>query len=152
MALHADGAADRVAQLTTLTERLTGLMRDDLAALEVHRPSLARAEELGRLANIYRHECARVRRDPSMIAAAPPADRARLKAATEQFEAVLARHLRAVEAARSVSEGLVRAIAEELESSRPVAAGYGPRARRPGSPPLAFNKTGLTASAAHALC
>lgn len=140
MALHADDAADRVAQLTTLTERLTGLMRDDLAELEAHRPSLARAEELGRLANIYRHESARVRRDPSMIAAAPASDRTRLKTATEQFEATLARHLRAVEAARSVSEGLVRAIAEAMEAGRPKASGYGPRQGKDGTPPLAFNK------------
>ena len=140
MALHADDAADRVAQLTTLTERLTGLMRDDLVELEAHRPSLARAEDLGRLANIYRHDSARVRRDPPMIAAAPEPDRIRLKTATEQFEATLARHLRAVEAARNVSEGLVRAIAEELEASRPRASGYGPRSGRGGTPPLAFNK------------
>ncbi len=140
MALHADDAADRVDQLTTLTERLTGIMREAMADLEARRPSLARAEELGRLANIYRHESARVRRDPSMIAAAPLADRARLKAATQTFEATLARHARAVEAARTVSEGLVRAIAEELARSRPTASGYGPRPTKPENQPLAYNK------------
>ena len=48
MALHADDAADRVDQLITLTERLTGIMQEDMADLEARRPSLARAEELGR--------------------------------------------------------------------------------------------------------
>jgi hypothetical protein len=140
MALHADDAADRVDQLITLTERLTDLMREDLADLEARRPSLARAEELGRLANIYRHESTRVRRDPSLIAGAPVVDRSRLKAATERFDATLTRHAAAVEAARTVSEGLVRAIAEEVGRSRPAASGYGPRPSQADSPPLAYNK------------
>jgi hypothetical protein len=145
MALHAADAADRVSQLTTLTERLTGLMTENLAELEARRPMdgakrLARAEELGRLANIYRHESARVRRDPSLVAAAPDADRARLKTATVVFDATLTRHAHAVEAARSISEGLVRAIAEEVAAGRPAASGYGPRARRPDAAPLAFNR------------
>lgn len=140
MALHADDPTDRVDQLLTLTERLTGLMAEDLAELQARRPSLARSEELGRLANIYRHESARVRRDPSLVASAPAEDRARLRAATQAFEATLARHLQAVEAARSVSEGLVRAIAEEMGRSRPKAAGYGPKLSRPENTPLAYNK------------
>ena len=140
MALHADDAADRVDQLITLTERLTGLMQADLTELEARRPSLARAEELGRLANVYRHESARVRRDPALIAGAPAPDRARLRIATERFDATLARHLRAVEAARTISEGLVRAIAEEMVRSRPAASGYGPRPSKADSPALAYNR------------
>ena len=140
MALHADDPADRVDQLITLTERLTGIMRDDMADLEARRPSLARAEELGRLANIYRHESARVRRDPTMVASAPAEGRARLRAATELFDATLARHSQAVEAARAVSEGLVRAIAEEIARSRPTASGYGPRQSKSENQPLAYNK------------
>jgi hypothetical protein len=140
MALHAHDPADRVDQLITLTERLTRLMTEDLAELEARRPSLTRSEELGRLANIYRHESARVRRDPSLIAGAPAPDRARLRAATEAFEATMTRHLQVVEAARALSEGLVRAIAEEIDRSRPRAAGYGPKTRAGDNAPLAYNK------------
>ena len=72
MALHADDAADRAGQLLTLTERLTRLLAQDLADMEARRPqSLARAEELGRLAKMYRHVSARVLRDPQMIAGVP---------------------------------------------------------------------------------
>jgi 3-methyladenine DNA glycosylase AlkD len=53
--------------------------------------------------------------------------------ATEAFEAVLARHGRAVNAARQISEGLLRAIAEEIARTRSRAAGYGPAARVPPS-------------------
>ena len=141
MALHADDAADRVDQLLTLTERLTGLLRQDLADMEARRPqSLARAEELGRLANMYRHESARVRRDPSLIADAPAAARAALKRATEAFESTLARHARAIGAAKMLTEGLVRAIAEEMNNSRPGSSAYGPGVRRGASQPITLNK------------
>ena len=141
MALHADDAADRVQQLLALTGRLTGLLEQDLADMTARRPqSLARAEELGRLANMYRHESTRVRRQPALVAEAPAEARAELKRATQTFEAVLARHGRAVGAAKEVAEGLVRAIAEEMASSRPAASGYGPRSRPAASAPVALNK------------
>ena len=141
MALHADGAADRAGQLLTLTERLTGLLGQDLADMEARRPqSLARAEELGRLANMYRHESARVRRDPQLIAGAPPPLRAELRRSTEAFEATLARHGRAIGAAKVLTEGLVRAIAEEMAASRPSSSAYGPGARPAASQPIALNK------------
>jgi hypothetical protein len=140
MALHADDAGDRVDQLITLTERLTRLMAEDLAELEARRPSLARSEELGRLANVYRHESARVRRDPALIAGAPAPDRARLRAATEAFERTMTRHMQVVEAARTISEGLVRAIAEEMDRTRPRAAGYGPKSRTGDNAAMAYNK------------
>ncbi|HEY9217176.1 MAG TPA: flagellar basal body protein, partial [Phenylobacterium sp.] len=48
--------------------------------------------------------------------------------ATEAFDAVLARHGRALEAAKTVTEGLVRAIAEEVAGQRTSASAYGPGA------------------------
>jgi hypothetical protein len=132
MPIAADSPADRVAQLITLTERLTELVAAQALAFEQHRPLEAAGlvEETSRLANLYRHESARVRADPSLIAAAPLADRARLTRATEAFDAVLARQARALDAARTVTEGLVRAIAEEVAAQRQrgSAATYGPDA------------------------
>ena len=45
--------------------------------------------------------------------------------ATEAFEAILNRHARAVEAARIISEGLVRTLAAEIRSQRGVPNAYG---------------------------
>lgn len=144
MALHADDAADRVQQLIALTERLTAAIGLDLADFEARRPQNAapRIEETGRLANMYRHESMRVRRDPSLIAAAPVSARLELKRATEAFEAVLARHAHAVVAAKTITEGLVQAIAGELAANGAGAAAYGPKGgAAPGaSRPLALNK------------
>lgn len=120
MPIAAADAADRVAQLVLLTERLTELIAAQAAAFEEHRPQDAAAliDETSRLANLYRHESARVRAEPDLLAGAALAERRRLVRATEAFDAVLARQARALEAARFVTEGLVRAIAEEVAAQR----------------------------------
>lgn len=131
MSLFAIDAEDRAAQLIQLTERLTERLAAETRAYEAHRPHDAAAgvAETARLANLYRHEAARVRMQPQLIAGATTETRRRLMRTTEAFEAVLARHGRAVNAARQISEGLVRAIAEEVAKTRSRAAGYGPAAR-----------------------
>lgn len=123
----AESATERVEQLVLLTERLTDLVALEAKAFEARRPQDAAVhlEETGRLANIYRHESMRIRAQPSLIAGAPPAKRQRLIQATEAFDAVLARQSRAVAAAQIVTEGLVRAIAEEIAGQRQQGASYG---------------------------
>jgi len=135
MALAANDAADRVDQLIILTERLTEVVADQCQCFERHRPqdAAARMEEAGRLANLYRHESMRVRADPGLVMAAPVELRQQLIRATEAFDAVLARHGRAVMAAKFVTEGLVRAIAEEVASQRDQLSSYGPGARAPAA-------------------
>ncbi len=127
MAIAAENPTDRVEQLIRLTERLTDLVASSAQAFEGRRPqdALVNLAETGQLANLYRHESARVRANPALVAAAPATARARLVRATEAFDAVLARQSRAVEAARFVTEGLVRAIAEEIAGQRQQSASYG---------------------------
>ncbi|MFZ5718190.1 MAG: flagellar basal body protein [Pseudomonadota bacterium] len=127
MALAASDATDRVEQLIILTERLTELMAAQCQAFEQRRPQDAAAllEETSRLANLYRHESARVRADPALVEGAPLAARTKLVRATEGFDAVLARHGRAIEAARTITEGLVKCIADEVAKQRQQASVYG---------------------------
>jgi hypothetical protein len=127
MAIAANDAADRVEQLIILTERLTELIAQQAQAFEQRRPQDAAAllDETSRLANLYRHESARVRADKRLVESAPMQARARLIRATEAFDAVLARQGRALEAARTITEGLVKCIAEEVASQRSQAAVYG---------------------------
>ncbi len=130
MAISATDADDRVGQLILLTERLTELIALEAQAFEQRRPQDAalHIEETSKLANVYRHESARVRANPEMVAGAPLAQRTRLVRATEAFDAVLARQGRALDAARTITEGLVRAIADEVASNRSTGSGYGPGA------------------------
>jgi hypothetical protein len=120
-------AAERVEQLIALTDRLTALVAEQAKAFESRRPqdAAAHVEETSRLANLYRHESARVRANPGLISAAAPPHRLRLRRATEAFDAVLARQARAVGAMKTVTEGLVRAIAEEIASQRQKGISYG---------------------------
>jgi hypothetical protein len=130
MALNAIDADDRVEQLIILTERLTDLIARQANAFEARRPHEAAqyVDEVAKLANLYRHESTRVRANVALVSGAALAVRQRLIRATEAFDAVLARQGRAVTAAKTVTEGLVRAIAQEVAEQRPQAAGYGPGA------------------------
>lgn len=130
MALHAADAHDRVEQMIILTERLTELVAKEAQAFEARRPQDAAEHqaETSRLANLYRHESMRIRANPKLVADAPLELRTRLVRATEAFDAVLARQGRALEAAKTVTEGIVRAIADEVAAQRSSAGGYGPGA------------------------
>ena len=128
MTLTAATATERAEQMISLTERLTELIAQEALAFEQRRPQDAaiHLDETSKLANLYRHESARIRANPGLVSPAPLAVRTRLIRATEAFDAVLARQGRALEAAKTVTEGLVRAIAEEVAAQRSSAIGYGP--------------------------
>jgi hypothetical protein len=123
-------AKARVDQLTVLTERLTELISAECRAFEARKPHDAAAtlDETSRLANLYRHESTRIRGNVGLVQAAPLENRLKLMRATEAFESVLARHGRALEAAKTVTEGIVRAVAEEVAGKKATGAGYGPSA------------------------
>jgi hypothetical protein len=122
-------ASERVEQLIALTDRLTRLIAEQAVAFEARRPQDAAAnmEETSRLANTYRREAQTLREQPALIAQAPLALRLRLTRATEAFDAVIARQGRALTAAKTITEGLVHAIAEEVANQRTSGAAYGPR-------------------------
>ena len=130
MPFAANNAAERVDQLIALTERLTHLISQECRAFEARRPfdAAANIDETSRLANLYRHESLRVRQDRSLLEGADLEKRRRLVRSTEAFDAVLARHGRALAAAKTVTEGIVQAVAEEIANQRTTGAGYGPSA------------------------
>ena len=95
------------------------------------------------LANLYRRESAQIKANPEAFAGGGIKERQALIRATEIFEAVLARHVHAVEAARVISEGLVKAIAEEVANARgsPSAYGASGRASAGDGRAVALNRT-----------
>jgi hypothetical protein len=137
-------ATARVRQLIDLTSRLTARLSDESKAFESRRPQDAAATMAATqdLANAYRRESAQLKANPASVAAASLADRTALMRATEAFEAVLSRHARAVEAARIVSEGLVRTIAAEVADQRgsPTAYGASGKATTGDGRAVAFNR------------
>lgn len=138
-------ATARARQLIRLTEALTARLAAETAAFEARRPwevadGLAETQDM---ANAYRRDSAQIKADPSILRGVSTSDRMALIRATEAFDAVLARHARVVDAARIVSEGLVRAIAEETAAHRPPAAAYGAsgRAAHGDGRAVALNRT-----------
>jgi hypothetical protein len=131
MSLQSSGPDDRITQIIQLTERLTDMIAAETRAFEARRPQdvAATVGETSRLANIYRLESARLKQDPSLIEGADLNTRVALIRATEAFDSVLARHGRALEAARAVTEGLVQAIAKEVAANRTQPVGYGSKAQ-----------------------
>ncbi len=124
-------AEERVANLVVLCSRLGLLLTEETKAFEARRPRDIAADqpETQRLANLYRHETARIRAEPDLVLTASAESRRRLMGAVQQFETIVARHGRAVTAAKIVSEGLVQAIATEVAAQRESASPYGQGSR-----------------------
>lgn len=124
-------ATAHLRRLTDLTDRLTARLEAETDSFASRRPqdvtaSLAETQDL---ANLYRRESAQLKANPGLLSAAPASERMGLIKATEAFEAVLAIHARTVEAARTISEGLVRTIAQEVAGARAMGTGYGASGR-----------------------
>lgn len=127
MALLADSAEDRAAQLLVVTERLTQLIGEETRRIEARELPLSglEADEKNRLVNAYRLELTRIGQDRSLIDSAAPALLTQLRAHTAMLHEQLAHHELALGAVKLIAEGLVQAIAEESTRQRGGAIGYG---------------------------
>lgn len=133
MPLIVDDGADRAQQMLLLTERLNALVGADLERMARREPpgDGAEADERQRLADAYRREMARIAQNPTMLAGAPRPLVEKLKVATAQFNAQMAKYAEGLSVLKSLSEGLVAAIAEEAQrAAAPVrvydrGGGYG---------------------------
>jgi hypothetical protein len=129
--IDANGQLDLNA-VADLTEKLTALLAAQARAFEEHRPQDAAPgiPEISKLTNIYKAASAAVRAQPKLLEAARPEVRRRLLRSTEAFESVLGRQGRALAASKTVTEGIVKAIADEIAARRNVGRAYGPNAGR----------------------
>lgn len=137
MALSAQNSSDRARQLLALTERLTQRLAEETLILEAHRPQdlQDRLEETRNLSNLYRIESLRVKADPSLLKGITAQEKQSLFTATEAFNEQLAHYERAVNAAKTVTEGVVAAIAEDMNTRRAGTMTYGARGHtRPTGP------------------
>ena len=141
--LAAANPTERARALIQLTGRLTELLEQETALFEAHMPHKAvdfQAEKT-KLATLYRTETKLAGKDRSRLAGLEPTLKAALKEATWTFEAALARNGAAVEALKTLTEGLVKAIADEAARQQQSRAGYGPGAKSVGVSALAYNQT-----------
>lgn len=105
------------------------------------REGLGLEAEKSRLAAAYLRDLETLKANAVALGRFAPDAVAGLRRANEGFRAAVARNQAVVATARSVSEGLVRTLSEELSKrTRPASYGAGPRPARPASAqPLAYS-------------
>lgn len=132
----------RIERLIALAERLIAALESDIAALKEGRTAALATNdpEVQKLTAQYGREAQGF--DPRIAQAAPPTLRQRFVAITAKFREVLQLHTRMIARVKNASEGMVQAIAREIERANAPTRTYGPR---PGYQPqssgaMVFNK------------
>jgi hypothetical protein len=134
--------AERIERLVKMAERLIEAVEADIAALKAGKPQQMRTTdpEVQRLTAMYSREAQGL--SAAAAKAAPAALRARFTETTRKFRDALQRHARMVTRVRNASEGLIKAIADEVDRRAAVTRTYNPRAANYGKPAQAmvFNR------------
>lgn len=141
--LAATTPVERAEALIRLTGRLTELLEQETAFFQARKPheAVSLQGEKTKLATLYRAETQRAAKDRSRLAGLDPALKARLTDSTTAFEAALKRNGAAVEALKKLTEGLVKALADEAARQKQAGSGYGPGAVRTSIGALAYDRT-----------
>lgn len=118
--------AEQVDQLIAVTERLGEVVDEENNVLRERRPvDLARwRAEKERLTGAYERQMLAVRREPAALKAAPTERLDALRAVTKRFQDVLEEHRRLVQATKTVTERMLKAIARECGQQRPPVENY----------------------------
>ena len=131
----------KIELLIAMAERLIAAIEADIAALKAGRPQDLRTTdpEIQRLSALYGREAAGL--DPARAKAAPSELRRKFFDTTARFRDTLALHTRLLTRVRNASEGLVKAVAEEIERSRAPTRNYAPTApqARPHAVTMVYN-------------
>ena len=122
----------RIERLIGMAERLVAALESDIAALKAGKPATLRSAdpEIQRLTASYGREAHGF--DIRIAQAAPAPLRGRFLAITTKFRDVLQLHTRLLAAVKNASEGMIKAIAEEVHRLNAPTRTYGPR---PGATP-----------------
>ena len=132
----------RIERLIALAEKLVMALENDIAELKNGRTTALRTNdpEIQKLTALYTREAQGF--DPRIAQSAPPTLRQRFMAVTAKFREVLQMHARMIARVKNASDGIIRAIADEVERANAPTRTYGPR---PGYKPqssgaMLFNK------------
>jgi len=138
--LAAANGSERTQALLKLTQRLTALIQEETRLFKARRPheAIELQTEKTELANIYRAEVARARQEPGRFSGAPEQAKALLREATKAFHTALDENGRVVNAMKVLTEGVVKAIADEAARQRHAGSGYGANGNRPSAPTGSF--------------
>lgn len=130
LAAAAADARNPVLSLIALTRRLIEVITEENTLIKARRPleTTALVAEKGRLAAAYAEEMQAIRKRGGAGAIASAEDLRQLKADTGQFHALLEEHRRLIERARAITEGILKAVGEDIARQNRPAQGYGKNA------------------------
>ncbi|HEX2591379.1 MAG TPA: hypothetical protein VHL34_07775 [Rhizomicrobium sp.] len=136
-------STDQIVRVIGMTERLIAALEADITALEAGKPQQMKSIDLEvqKLAALYAREAAGI---TGPIAKAAPADlRSKLAATTAKFRDVLTRQARMLTRVRNASEGMIHAVAEEVDRRRTQIRPYGrtPTAAPKSAGAMIYNAT-----------
>lgn len=141
--LAANTPGERAKALIRLATRLTELLEQETAFFQARKPqdAVGLQAEKTRLATIYRTETRLAKQDPNRLSGLDSTLKLQLRQVTEQFEHALRRNGAAVEGLKVLTEGLVKALADEAARQAQAGAGYGPNVAKARIGALACNQT-----------
>ena len=132
----------RIERLISMAERLVVALETDIAALKAGKPRemISMTPEIQRLTALYGREAQNF--DIRIAKSAPVSLRQKFIAVTTKFREVLMLHGRMLIRVKNASEGMIQAIAREVERMNQTTRTYGPR---PGYAPkssgaMVYNK------------
>lgn len=132
----------RIERLIRLAERLIAALENDIALLKQGKAqSLATSDpQIQKLTALYGREATDF--DLRIAQAAAPALRQRFVITTTRFRDTLQRHGRILTRVKTTSEGMVQAIAREVERANAPMQAYGPQPGRKRAPSgaMVFNR------------
>jgi hypothetical protein len=132
----------KIELLIVMAERLIAAIEADIAALKAGRPQdlCTTDPEIQRLSALYGREAAGL--DPARAKAASAELRRKFFDTTAKFREALALHARLLTRLRNASEGIVKAVAEEIERRRAPTCLYAPalQRHRPHAGAMVYNK------------
>jgi hypothetical protein len=134
-------ARGKIERLIILTDRLAAMLDEDVAALEHGKARNLRSTETSfqQLMNIYVREAGGL--NAAAAKSAPAELRNKLAQSVKRMNELLARHQRLIMRVRNASEGMIQAIAKEVERRRVSQRSYarGPVGRPQPSGAMIYN-------------
>ena len=131
---HSIQDSGRLERMIALAERLVAVLESDIVVLKSGNPAALQSgdPEVQKLTALYGREAQNF--DIRIAQAAPAPLRSRFLTITGKFREVLQLHTRLLARVKNASEGMIKAIAEEVNKMNAPTRTYGPR---PGYPPQA---------------
>lgn len=112
--------------LSGMISRLGDILEQENDLLEAGNASGFKAtlNEKTRLIATYNQQMTLIKRNPAAYKLFPKAEIEELKAISQSFYGILDRHFRKLSTARTVTEGLVKAVADEVAKKKAPPSGY----------------------------